>query len=557
MSSANGLAGVQDVWPTYGYDYGYGTPPVSTPVSTPDVTPVSTPDVTSQLPHMSVLDVSDTVDNFAQSLVHVLQELVEPAAIALGAMSGALLAGRAAMAATGVLAHAAVRAAEEQRCLLRQQDISRDAAQQWESAAFAATRVNARRAVLAGRLARASRGTPPGSPPPPAPVLPPPVRPEGCRLDATREAVAEAERAVERAQAELAAWECATAVADVADPQDTAWQEVLARQRRTVRHRTSGSTPSTPSTGSAERPARPAPVAGAGGPGADEVNAVSTELLTGLPAEATAEDTEPVVTALHYALICARAGDGSGASEHVEEARIFAAEAGRRVRLRVEALTQAAAQLDFLTTEVPSDVEPKPPSDDVVALLRRAVEEGRPLGAADRDRVRAAVDERLEHLEHRCLQRGTEQLLGALSGGASGWHESGTGARYTDHVPPGWEPDHWIRVTVRRDGIDLATHRAGPPSPRDAERCAETKRWAADFEHALVDLGLDCDFRFTSEVVAPGTPDDGSAADSGPFEREHPRSGRRAQDDPRRRHDGPRHRRIDPRGDREGREDRR
>ncbi|MGI3201485.1 hypothetical protein ACRJ4W_29865 [Streptomyces sp. GLT-R25] len=179
MSSANGLAGVQDVWPTYGYD----TPPLSTPVSTPDVTPVSTPDVTSQLPHMSVPDVSGTVDHFAQSLVHVLHEMVEPAAIALGAMSGALLAGRAAMAATGILAHAAVRAAEEQRCLLRQQDISRNAAQQWESAAFAATRVNARRAVLAGRLARASRGTPPGSPPPPAPVLPPPVRPEGCRLD--------------------------------------------------------------------------------------------------------------------------------------------------------------------------------------------------------------------------------------------------------------------------------------------------------------------------------------------------------------------------------------
>ncbi|MFF3713686.1 hypothetical protein [Streptomyces phaeochromogenes] len=545
MSSANGLAGVQDVWPTYGYE----TPPVSTPVSTPDVT--------SQLPHMSVPDVSGAVDSFTQSLVHVLHELAEPAAIALGAMSGALLAGRAAMAATGILAHAAVRAAEEQRCLLRQQDVSRNAAQQWESAAFAATRVNARRAVLAGRLARAARGTPPGSPPPPAPVLPPPVRPEGCRLDATREAVAEAERAIERAQAELAAWECATAVADVADPRDTAWQEVLAERRRTVRRRTAGSAPSATSTGSAQRAARPAPVAGARGPGADEVTAVSTELLAGLPAEATAEDTEPVVTALHYALMCARAGDGSGASDHVEEARIFADEAGRRVRLRVEALTQAAAQLDFLTTEVPSDVEPKPPSEDVVALLRRSVEEGRPLGAADRDQVRAAVDERLEHLEHRCLQRGTEQLLGALSGGAGGRHESGAGARYTDHVPPGWEPDHWIRVTVRRDGIDLATHRAGPPSPLDAERCAEAKRWAADFEHALVGLGLDCDFRFTSEVVAPGTPDEGAAADSGPFEREHPRSGRRAQDDPRRRHDGPRHRRVDPRDDRQGREDRR
>ena len=145
MSSAAGYAGVNDVWPTYGYD-GYTT------------SPVPATDVTSGLPHVaaphvSFGDVTDTVDHFVTGLGHVLHELMEPAAIALGAMSGALLAGRACMAATGVLAHAAVRAAEDQRCLQRQQAADRDAAHQWESAAFAATRANSRRALLAARLA--------------------------------------------------------------------------------------------------------------------------------------------------------------------------------------------------------------------------------------------------------------------------------------------------------------------------------------------------------------------------------------------------------------------
>ncbi|MFF6994605.1 hypothetical protein ACFY93_06535 [Streptomyces sp. NPDC008313] len=545
MSYGTGSTGVQDVWPGYGYD----TP---SPFSTSDVTsqssPVSTSDVTSHLPHASPIGVSDAVDHFAHGLVHVLHELMEPAAIALGAMSGALLAGRAAMAATGVLAQAAVRAADDQRCLLRQQQSDRDAAQQWESAAFAATRVNARRTVLAARLTRTVRGTPPGSPPPPSPVLPPPVQPLGCRLGATREAVAEAERALDRAEAELAAWECAAAVADAADPQDTAWQRILAGRRRAGRRPVARAAGRAESTEPAVRP-EPATAARARGAGEDEVTSVSAGLLAGLPAGATAEDTEPVVTALHYALLCARAGDGVSAAERLEEADLFAAQAGRRVRLRGEALAEAAAQLDFLTTEVPPDVEPKPPADDVVALLRRAVEEGRPLGAADRDRVRAAVDERLEQLEHRYLQRSVAHLLGALSEGSAEWHETGTGARSCAYAPPGWGPAHWIQVTVRPDGIDLATRRAGPPSPLDARRCAEAKQWAADFERSAAYLGLDCDFHFDSENVAPGTPDDAAQVRSGPSGREHERPGRRVRDDRRRRDDGPRHRQIDDPGD--------
>ncbi|MCL6671549.1 hypothetical protein [Streptomyces panaciradicis] len=530
MSSAQGYAGVQDVWPTYGYD----TSP-----------PVSTGHVTSGLPHVSVADMSHSVDHVVHGVAHALHELLEPAAIALGAMSGALLAGRAAMAATGVLAHAAVRAAEEQRCLLRQQESARDAAQQWESAAFAAVRVNARRTVLAARLARLKRETPPGSPPP-APVLPPPVQPVGCRLDVTRQTLAEAERALEQAEAELAAWACATAVADVADARDTSWQRVLAERRR-PRRRTGAGTPPAAEPARPSVESEPVPVTRARGADEDEVTSASAELLGALPVEATPEDSEPVVTALHHALICVRAGDGISAAEHLEEARIFAADVGRRVRLRADALFQAAAQLDFLTTEVPSDVEPAPPAEDVLALLREAVAEGRPLRAADRDRARAAVDDRLEQLERRYLQQGAEHVLGALGGEPALWHDTASGARCAAFAPPGWEPDHWIEVTVHPDGLDLVTCRGGPPSPIDAERCAEAKQWAAGFEQALARLGLECDFRFDSEAVAPRSPDAAPRTASGSSGRERPG---RSRDDLRRRDDGPRHRQID---DRDGR----
>ncbi|MCX4572965.1 hypothetical protein OHB41_07175 [Streptomyces sp. NBC_01571] len=566
MSSAEGYTTLTDVWPTYGFD---SPPPLSTTdlgsrFSNPSVTDVtqqiphssavdathqvsgtSVGHVAGQVPHASLADVSGAVDHLAHGVAHVLHELLHPAAVALGAMSGALLAGRAAMAATGLLAHAAVRAAEDQRCLLRRQEASRDASRQWESAAFAATRVNARRTLLAARLARAARGNPPGSPLPPASPLPPPVQPVACRLDFTREVVAELERAVERAETELAAWECAAAVADAADPRDAAWQRVLADRRRAVLR----PAPSVPYTEAA--PAAMTPDRGAD---EDEVATVSAALLAALPAGATAEDTEPVVTALHYALVSARSGDGVGATEHLEEAHLFADETGRRVRLRADALIEAAAQLDFLTTDVPSDVEPVRPDPDVVAMLRTAVEEGRPLGAADRDRARAAVEGRLEPLEQHYLRLHTTRLLSALGAELSEWNQAGggdvqetdgePGVRSTRYTPPGWGRDHWIEITVRADAIDLATRRAGPPSPLDAERCAEAKRWAADLEDAVSRIGLDCDFRFDSNTVTQGTPSDGTHEGAGT---EQP--GRRDRDDRRRPDDGPRHRRLDERDD--------
>ena len=564
MSSAQGYTTLTDVWPTYGFDspQPLSTTDLGSQLSNSSVTDVtqqmqmphssvadaahqvsgtSVGHVAGQVPHASLADVSGAVDHLAHGVAHVLHELLHPAAVALGAMSGALLAGRAAMAATGLLAHAAVRAAEDQRCLLRQQEVSSDAARQWESAAFAAIRVNARRTLLAARLARAARGNPPGSPAPPTSPLPPPVQPVGCRLDATREAVAVLENAVEKAAAELAVWECAASIADAADPRDAVWQRVLAERRRAVRRPASSVPPAEAAT---------AVVARDRGAGEDEVATASAALLAALPADATAEDTEPVVTALHYALVCARSGDGVGATEHLEEARLFADETGRRVRLRADALIKAAAQLEFLTTDIPSEVEPVRPAPDVVAMLRTAVEEGRPLGAADRDRARAAVEDRLEPLEQHYLRLHTTRLLSALGADPSEWYQAGggdeqetdgePGVRSTRYTPPGWGPDHWIEITVRADAIDLATRRARPPSPLDAERCAEAKRWAADLEDAVGRIGLDCAFRFDSDTVTQGTPSDGTHEVTGTG---HP--GRRDRDGRRRPDDGPRHRQID------------
>ena len=380
------------------------------------------------------------------------------------------------------------------------------------------------------------------------------------------------ERAVAAAVDALSQWACAAAVAEVTDPDDAAWQHVLAARHSTRRRRTErtaagtaaapppspASTATATGTDTAPAPTPPPPpastatgtgTAAARGASVDQVTEVSAELLAGLPPTATAQDTEPVVTALHYALTCAKEGDGNSAAEHLQEARIFAEEAGRRIRLRAEALEQAAAQLEFLTTEVPADVEPRPPAEDVVEALRRAVEEGRPPGATDRERARAAVDERLEHLERRYVECGAAHFLAALSEERTEWHRSGADSACTEYVPPGWEPDHWITITVHPDGIDLTTHRAGAPSKLDDERCAQAKEWAADFERALSRMGLACDLRFHSDVVAPAGPER-SAADGSHAQDGDRRPGRRTRDDLRRQDGGPRHRRIDDPDDR-------
>lgn len=76
--------------------------------------------------HPDVAHVPGVADAVHQAAGHMtdaaaqgLHELLAPAAVALGALSGALLAGRAALVTTQVLAAAAVRAAEEQACLER------------------------------------------------------------------------------------------------------------------------------------------------------------------------------------------------------------------------------------------------------------------------------------------------------------------------------------------------------------------------------------------------------------------------------------------------------
>ena len=534
MSSGVGYTGVGDILPTYDYH------PVQMPqVAMPDLSLGHAADAAQQA-------AGHAVDHAVRVLAHVGHELVAPAVTVLSALSGVMLVGRAAMYTTQVLARVAVRAADDQRCLERQQENDRTAAEQWESAAFAAARANARRTLLEARITRAVRSTPPGWPPPPAPVLPPPVQPTGSRLDATRIAAADLEQAVRDAEAEFSEWTCAVAVATAADPADDAWQFALREKRAAARARQDAESDSTPTT--APR---------TGGVTREEVVTAAAELLGDLPRAATVEDTEPVVTALQHALTAAADGLGAMAGDHLREARIFARDTGRRVRVRAAALEEAAGQLEFLTAPIPEDVEPQPPAQEVVALLRRAVQTGRPLTQADCKRVREAMDRRWMHLEHRYVQRVTAdlpQLLADLTGGSADRFTTEDGHDAFDWAPPDWQPDHWLRVTAHGEAVELTTMRRGPAGPLDTKRCGQAQEWADELAVVAAKIGLVCDFRFAADRVVQGEPAGDALARElrtahGPSARQHEETDQNAQNrDIRRPDEGPRYRRIDGAG---------
>ncbi|WP_399139497.1 hypothetical protein Q3A86_18995 [Streptomyces sp. NBUA17] len=185
----------------------FALPPAAPPVPAPD--PV-------ELAHSGALHVDGTTEEVAHHLGELASEAAQQAADAavqvLGTLSGALLAGRAALATTKVLAGAAVRAAEEQRCLERQEKISADAAEQWRNAAFAAARANARRTVLRARIARSAARPAPGDPPP-RPDLPGPLDPTAGRLADFRCELARFERRLAAAEKVQADWEAETFLA--------------------------------------------------------------------------------------------------------------------------------------------------------------------------------------------------------------------------------------------------------------------------------------------------------------------------------------------------------
>ncbi|MER5932055.1 hypothetical protein [Streptomyces sp. NPDC002054] len=441
---------------------------------------------------------------------HAFQELLEPAAIALGALSGALLVGRAAMVTTQVLAAAAVRAAEEQTCLERGQQVAAAVTAQWEAAAFAAVRANARRAALLARVRRTAFRTLPDTPPPPQPNLPPPVTCTGVRLDVLRGELASMEAALRKAEAAHARWtmEQALHTADAPEAEDEAWRRrMLSRREAAVRDAQAEPAAGTPA-------ALPQPPA-ADRLGRQQAEESAAELLALLDAGADAKDAELAVAAVRHAVECA-AERPAKARIHLREARRFVADANRAVRVRLAAQEKAAVQLDFLLTEAPPGEPPLTPAAEETELLRRALEEGRLLGAEEQRAVDRRVEERLSDLECRytreLMGRAVARLADPAADTAYSASDGADGLQCFDLTPAGWWPGHWLRITVRNGTTELVTmyeERPGPRGPADlaldARRCHEARTHLEELREAGRRWGLELPVSFTeSGTAVPG-----------------------------------------------------
>ncbi|MFH8976635.1 hypothetical protein [Streptomyces sp. NPDC017890] len=459
--------------------------------------------------------VSEAATQVSDAVSHGLQEAGQAAVEVLGTLSGVLLAGRAAMLTTQVLASAAVRAAEEQRCLERQEALSATAAEQWEAAAYAVVRANARRTALLARHARA--GAPSGGDQgPPRPDLPPPLDPVGRPLGALRADLACFEEAVRRAEETQTAWEISrlTDVMDDAAEADDTWRRLVRERQKAMlaRHMThreptaeqAGQTLAEPPRASADTERD-----------TEAVRRLGADILAALDPQAAPATVELAVASVGRAT--RHAGENpTRARRHLGEARRFVQDANRRARVRRAEEEWAAAQLDFLTRRAPGDAEPLPEAPDAERPLRRLLADGVPLTPEERRLVELRVTERLTHLEALYVRTQLTAVLAELAarhgGPADATRPEGQELRL-DWTPDGWGPEHWLRATLVRGTLRIATmYRGGGPGERrpedravDDARCAEARRRIDEFAVVARELGLDLDMRIErTEGALPG-----------------------------------------------------
>ncbi|MET9915516.1 hypothetical protein ABZZ04_00280 [Streptomyces sp. NPDC006435] len=515
------------------------------------------------LAHPDIAHVPGVADAAHQAAGHLtdaaaqgLQELLAPAAVALGALSGALLAGRAALVTTQVLAAAAVRAAEEQACLEHRQEVAATAARQWEAAAFAAARANARRAALLARVRRAARTAPPGAPRPPQPDLPGPLDPVGMPLARLREELAVLADRTCRAEAAHADWVLRSTPPPFAEPEDDAWQRELRARRAAVldehRSRPDAARDADPSVARRADEALPQP------PGAEELRhedavRIGAELLARLDVAATAEDAAPATAAVRHA-IAAAATRPLKARTHLREARRFVADTNRAVRARRHAEERAAAQLHFLETTAPQGTDPLPPAPAETALLRRVLDEGRRLEPHEQQQVDDRVAERLAELEHRYVERMLRiAVLGTDHHDTPAADSSHPRERLLrlDWTPPGWGDEHWLRIVLDGERARVATMRRERPGTRDAdalalddERCRGAGGHLDRLREITRRLGVALDFALEGSGTVPGTRgeegvlvlDEDTVGDRGVRDGSNTRDSRDSRDDARPRH---------------------
>ncbi|MGC9439386.1 hypothetical protein [Streptomyces sp. WG5] len=447
----------------------------------------------------------DAATQVSDAVSHGLQEAAQAAVEVLGTLSGVLLAGRAAMLTTRALASAAVRAAEEQRCLERQEALSATCAEQWEAAAYAVVRANARRTALLARHARA--GVPSGGDQgPPRPDLPPPLDPVGRPLGALRADLARFEEAVRRAEETQTAWEVGRLadVMDDAEETDDTWRRLIRERRDAMlaRHMTHRE-PDAERTGQpfAEPPRATADTER----DAEAVRRLGADILAALDPQAAPATVELAVASVGRA--ARHAGENPArARRHLGEARRFVQDANRKARVRRAEEEWAAAQLDFLTRRAPEDTEPLPEAPDAEQPLRRLLTDGIPLTAEERRLVELRVTERLTYLEALYVRTQLTGVMAELAerygGPADATRPEGQELRL-DWTPDGWGPDHWLRATLVHGTLRIATmYRGGGPGERrpedlavDDARCAEARHRIDEFAVVARELGLDLDMR--------------------------------------------------------------
>ncbi|WP_231655911.1 hypothetical protein, partial [Streptomyces clavuligerus] len=454
------------------------------------------PDVS--LPVSPSVDASEAAGQVLDAALDQAQDLLLPALVGLGSLSGALLAGRAALAGTQLLAEAAIRAAGAQRELRRQRVDACRAAECWRQAAFAAAGVNARIETLAVRVRKAE--LPPG---PDGPPVPPPLSPVGMTLGQLWERLAATERRLRSAEAAQARAELERTplVATGVPGSDRLALRLRERRARALAEYALTTSADAPRDRPPERPVAPS---------GESAVSFGVELIARLPPDVDPADRLLVEEAVAVAAEEAAAGRAAAAGRHLREAEQFADRAVRAAGRRREAREWAALQLGFLR-DAPAGLPPEaanalptaPP--DEIALLERTLDGGEPPDEALRARIGARVGNRTSALRQLYTAQVVRAVLRRTADGsraAAPARERGRGTAQNagnppgtvDWTPPGWGGEHWLRLIPTDSGHArvVTMHRARPAGTeteddrdRDRRRCAEAPRQLRALERLL------------------------------------------------------------------------
>ncbi|MFF8960399.1 hypothetical protein [Streptomyces sp. NPDC014894] len=505
-------------------------------LTVPDLT---VPDLTASdvLPDFAVPDVAGVGERMADAAADQLQDLLLPALIGLGSLSGALLAGRAAMAGAQALAAAAVRAAESQAALRQARFTAAQSAACWREAAFAAARTNARLEALRARIRRAGAAAGPG------PELPPPLSPAGLSLAETWRRLADTEQRLRHAEAA-----CARAAMEAAGGAeftggDSGWHTRLRARRREAlaEYERTGAG----ETATAPLPVRPTAAALS----EEDALRLGGELLAGLPRELPMADYR-LVEEMAASAVTAAGTRPAAARRHLREATRFAERLTRTAERRRADEEWAAQKLAFLRHDPAGGAVPLPDAAAEIADLERVLHRGESLGESEILRISARVGERTEVFQRLYT---TEVIRAAVrEAGTAGSDDGARSDRGTpgaeppavvDWTPPGWGEEHWLRLLVDGGGAArvVTMHRDRPAAEEtDADReldwlrCAEAPEQLRTLERLTERAGLPLRFAFDPLPERPAPRDRAGPADrrahdrgDGPKARHHDQEPRR------------------------------